>query len=282
MFRSNSLSSRFERFVHHLTEWFTIGRVGVFLLFISIPGGILNYLLAHPQDGHWLGMVEEFYANFSWELAGIAVTILIIDRLYQRAETKRDQAQLLRQLHSHDHMIVLQALDLLRINGWLEEGLLVNHNLADVDLHNANLRHADLRYAVLRGTNLRNADLRDANLAHADLQDADLQGALLSGVTITESNLQGAKLAGADLSNIIELTTVQLASLSTLAGARWRDSARYDGRFALAGDEQNARMAGYHLGDPTSMARFYQVPLATYLAGSGATEGVFREAKSLW
>ena len=275
------MSSRLAHLWNHLIEWFTIGRVGVFLLLISVPGGILNYLLAHPKDGNWFGMVEEFYANFSWELAGIAVTILIIDRLYQRAEIKREQIQLLRQLHSHDHGTVLQALDVLRINGWLEEGLLVNHNLADADLQRANLRHADLRYAVLRHSDLRFADLRDANLAHTDLQNANLEGALLSGATVTQANLRGAKLLGATLRSVIGLTDAQLASLDSLAGARWSDTSRYDGRFNLAGDERHARLAGYHLSDPTAMARFYQVPLAAYLAGRGTTESTFQEEQNM-
>ncbi|MCB0064731.1 MAG: pentapeptide repeat-containing protein, partial [Caldilineaceae bacterium] len=267
------MSSRLVRLFYAFGEWFTIGRFGVFLLLIAIPGGILNYLLAHPRDGDWLGLIEDFYANLSWELTGIAVTILIIDRLYQRAEMKRDQAQLLRQLHSHDHMIVLQALDLLRINGWLEDGLLVNLNLADTDLHQANLRHADLRHAVLRNTNLCDADLRDANLAHADLQDANLEGALLNGATIGQANLHGAKLAGAQLYNVTGLTDEQLATLETLAGAHWNEIDHYDGRFNLTGDQHRARLAGYPLADPTAMARFYQVPLAVYLAGRGLTNG---------
>lgn len=275
------LSRMVSPMIHWLGEWLTIGKVGVFLLFIAVPGGILNYLLNHPRGGNWLGIVEEFYANLSWELTGIAVTILLIDRLYQRAEMKREQSQLLRQLHSHDHNIVLQALDLLRINGWLEEGLLININLADTNLQRANLRHADLRYAVLRGVDLRAADLRDADLTGADLQHANLYNAQLNGATLTQANLANATLAGASLVAVNGLADVQLHFVDTLAGAQWGDNQRYDGRFDLPGDERMARQAGYHLQDPTAMARFYQVPLERYLAGRGATEHTFQEEQNM-
>lgn len=273
--------SRLARIGRVLNEWVTIGRVGVFLLAIGIPGGILNYMLTHPKGVHWLELIEEFYANLSWELTGIAVTILLIDRLYQRAAMKREQSQLLHQLHSHDHNIVLQALDLLRINGWLEEGTLVNLNLADANLRSANLRYADLRYVVLRGCDLRNADLRDADLTGADLQHANLRGAQLSGAILTQVNLSHARLAGATLLAVQGLTDAQLRQVASLVGALWGENRRYDGRFDLAGDERTARLAGYHLHDPTSMARFYQVPLAEYLAGRGATEQTFQEEQNM-
>ncbi|MCB0107805.1 MAG: pentapeptide repeat-containing protein [Caldilineaceae bacterium] len=273
--------SRLARMVGSLGEWLTIGRVGVFLLLLAVPGGILNYLLNHPRGANWLGMVEEFYANLSWELTGIAVTILLIDRLYQRAEMKREQNQLLHQLHSHDHNIVLQALDLLRVNGWLEEGILININLADANLRRANLRHADLRHAVLRGVDLRDADLRDADLSGADLQRADLRGAYLNGANLSQTNLAHARLADATLMAVRGLTDSQLRQVDSLVGAEWGENQRYDGRFDLPDDERSARQAGYHLSDPTAMARFYQIPLEQYLAGRGATEHTFQEEQNM-
>jgi len=264
-----------------LGEWLTIGKVGVFLLLLAVPGGVLNYLLNHPKGGNWIGLVEEFYANLSWELTGIAVTILLIDRIYQRAEMKREQSQLLRQLHSHNANIVLQALDLLRINGWLEEGILVNMNLADTDLRRANLRHADMRQIVLRRVDLRDADLRDADLTGADLQHADLRGAQLNGSTLRDANLANTKLAGASLIAVRGVTDTQLHFVDTLAGAQWSDAQRYAGRFDLAGDERMVRQSGYHLQDPTAMARFYQIPLEQYLNGRGATEQTFQEEQNM-
>ena len=273
--------SRLGRLIEVMSEWITIGRVGIFLLCIAVPGGVLNYFINHPGRLNWFGLVEEFYANLSWELTGIAVTILLIDRLYQRAEMKREQSQLLHQLHSFDHNIVLQALDLLRINGWLEEGILVNINLADANLRRANLRHADLRYVVLRGVDLRGADLRDANLTGADLQQADLRGAQLDGAELTAVNFTHAKLAGTSLVAVRGVTGAQLRQAETLAGAQWAEHQRYDGRFDLPGDERAARQAGYHLQDPTAMARFYQVSLVQYLAGRGATEHTFQEEQNM-
>ena len=261
------MSSRLARLSNAIAEWLTIGRVGFFLLMIAVPGGILNYLLGHPHDGNLVGMIEEFYANLSWELTGIAVTILLIDRIYQRTEMKSRQVRLLNQLHSHDYGVVMQALDMLRINGWLEDGLLVNINLTRANLPRANLRHADLRHAVLREIDLRDADLRDANLTGADLEAADLQGALLDGANLTGANLRRGKWAGSSLQGVNGLTDEQLCTLRSLAGAYWSMTERYDGRFNLLGDERAARIAGYHPADPTAMARFYQVSLARYLVG---------------
>ncbi|MEZ4682019.1 MAG: pentapeptide repeat-containing protein [Caldilineaceae bacterium] len=271
------MSSHIARLTNAVAEWLTIGRVGIFLLLIAVPGGVLNYVIGHPKDGNLYGLVEEFYANLSWELTGIAVTILLIDRLYQRAENKREQARLLNQLHSHDHGTVMQALDMLRIYGWLEDGLLVNINLAGANLRRANLRHADLRHAALREADLRHADLRDADLTGADLAGVNLQGALLDGANFAEADVQGGKFAGVSLQEVKGLTDPQLNSLDTLAGAYWPSSMRYDGRFDLRGDERAARHAGYHPSDPTAMARFYQVSLERYLAGRGASVSAFQE-----
>lgn len=86
----------------------------------------------------------------------------------------------------------------------LVEANLAEANLSRAQLSLARLSHACLRAACLRQVNLQNADLTDADLSETDLLNADLTGADLSC-----ANLRGAK----------HLTTAQLNSAKSLAGA---------------------------------------------------------------
>jgi len=81
------------------------------------------------------------------------------------------------------------------------------HNavLQEADLHGANLQDADLEGAKLSVADLMKTNLRRANLRNADLWMADMK----------DTNLQGTDLQGANLSDVTNLTQVQIDSAIT-------------------------------------------------------------------
>ena len=100
--------------------------------------------------------------------------------------------ELIRKLRNPDNKRVLQAIEELRVRGWLRDGslngILLCHvhmqganlfeaDLSRVDLHQAHLEWTDLSKANLSGANLTNANIREADLGSANLDGANLEGA---------------------------------------------------------------------------------------------------------
>lgn len=169
---------------------------------------------------------------------------------------------LIRKLRSPENKRVLQAIEELRVRGWLHDG----------SLKNIPLCHAQMQYADLLGADLRKVDLHQAHLEHADLSQANLTGAKLSRANMQRSNLSQAILVDADLfkANLQDsrnLTDKQLAQAGRLWGAIMPDGTSYDGRYNLAGDLAFAKWGRIDINDPESMASFLRVPLETYLRG---------------
>ncbi len=138
----------------------------------------------------------------------------------------------------------------------LDEAMLVRTILNGADLEGASLVNADLSHADLAGSKLREADLRDADLGGANLQNADLLDADPFGSDMHDVNLLGAKIGDN-----------QLVWAHALVGATLPDGSRYDGRYNLAGDLDNARAQGIELDDPEQMAAYYDIEVARYEAG---------------
>jgi hypothetical protein len=113
----------------------------------------------------------------------VAAALLIADPWAVRMVAERKGA-LVAQMGSPDHEEALEAAQMLRSRGWLQDGTLAL---------------ADLSGARLEGANLQNADLRSARLLNADLEGVDLRGADLTRANLTGANLQGALLQGAIL-----------------------------------------------------------------------------------
>ena len=78
-------------------------------------------------------------------------------------------------------------------------------DLTVVELTKANLIGSKFQGADLTGASLRDADLSNAILKEADLRQANLEGADLKGVNLTDTNLWNA-----DLSDVRNLTQLQL------------------------------------------------------------------------
>ncbi len=169
---------------------------------------------------------------------------------------------LIRKLSSPENKRVLEAVEELRVRGWLSDGSLVGVPLCHVHMENADLMDADLR----------NVDFHQAHLQWADLSRANLQGAKLTRANLQGANFSGANLSGADMfkANLFEarnLQPAQLAQAGRLWGAIMPDEETYDGRYNLPGDRKFAEWGRVNVDDPEAMAKFFGVSLETYLRG---------------
>jgi uncharacterized protein YjbI with pentapeptide repeats len=171
-------------------------------------------------------------------------------------------ADLIRKLRSHENKRVLEAVEELRVRGWLSDG----------SLNTVPLCHVHMERADLIGAKLNNVDLHQADFRWADLSMADLSGCDLSRVRFQEANLSAANLAGADLykanlQGARNLTDEQLAQAKRLYGAIMPDGSAYDGCYNLSGDLQFAQWGKVDPQDAQAMAEFLGVPLEVYLQG---------------
>lgn len=254
--------------------------------------GVAVSLFGHfYRAGFASGAVQAFYANISTECISIAVTVVIIDWLYERRDTLREKERLVREMRNRDNGLAIHAVEELRANDWLDGGLLVGKHLWDANLEGANLvgvnmyrvylnranlqganlDKADLEAARLDKANLRGAHLDWANLERADLRDTCLQAAHLIKANFCDADLQGADLQGADLEGAslqgAHVHDGQLVKASRMRGVTMPDGSRYNGRFNLQGDLKTAYREQVDVTDPVAMAAFLGVALEDYEGG---------------
>jgi uncharacterized protein YjbI with pentapeptide repeats len=170
--------------------------------------------------------------------------------------------EVINKLWSLENKYALQAVEELRVRGWLTDGSLNGIALCQSRLQSADLMEADLR----------NVDFHQANLDFSDLGKAHLNGAKLNRASMQGVNFESADLTFADmyktnLRGARNLTDDQLARANELLGAVMPDGKEYDGRFNLFGDLARARWAKIDAKDPQAMANFYGVDLEVYVAG---------------
>ncbi len=170
--------------------------------------------------------------------------------------------ELIRRLSSPDNKRVLQAVEELRVQGWLNDGSLVGVPLCHVHMQGADLLGANLARVDFHQAHLQNADLSMANLKGAKLTRANLQGANLS-----MANLSDADLFKADLTNVHNLTHPQLVHAKRLWGAIMPDGETYDGRYNLPGDIDFARWGRVDVDNEAAMAEFLGISLEKYREG---------------
>lgn len=152
-------------------------------------------------------LFRDLYANLGAELAGIAVTVLLIDRLHQRRTDENKRDMLILQMGSPDHSFAIEAVRMVAARDWLKHGALKGAHLS-----RANLKGANLQQVIIA-----EARLGLANLRHAKLIEADLQGTYLQGANLEEADLRGADLRGANLND------------ANLCGVRLDDSTLFNG-----------------------------------------------------
>ena len=194
--------------------------------------GIAIGLLIHPLLGRLqLNQYLDFLNDLVPEAVGIIFTVLILDRLDNLREKRQVRDQLIRRVHSRYNHTALQAIEEMRVLGYLEDN-------------------------TLASTQLRGSDWQDANMYRANLSDTDLRNAKLSGADFVEANLSNAMV-----------TDEQLANALTMYAATMPDGSRYNGRFNLPGDFDYARRSKVNINSEEAMANWYGVTLEDYQAG---------------
>ena len=181
-------------------QWSTVRLVAALALLIAMLIGVSGYINQHSDRYKPDPFVADFYANISSELAGIAITVLIIDALNKRRETQQLKEQLIREMGSPDNGIALRAVNELRSYGWHNDGSLRGANLSKANLRGADLSRSDLKGAYLVKANLKEAYLIEIDLQEAFLNEAKLKNAYLNDANLFRADLYGANMVEADLS----------------------------------------------------------------------------------
>lgn len=182
---------------------------------IGLIVAIIGYLFLYvwKQQSH---IVQDFYANITAELLSIAITVLIIDRLYAKRAAADEKKRVIQQMASPSNEFALEAVRIARENGWLT-------SLARINLRNANLQHADLSGAVLY---------------RADLSEGNFANSVFHGSVLVQANLTRAKLEGAYL-----IETQLQGAILELANLRGVDAprAQFQGAFLVSANLENAK-----------------------------------------
>ncbi|MBC8170377.1 MAG: pentapeptide repeat-containing protein [Anaerolineae bacterium] len=162
----------------------------------------------------------EFLQNLIPEALGLGFTLLILDRLNERRESRQVREQLLRQLHSYYNPVAMQALEEMRVLGYLSDGSLHNQDFRGADWRDANLYQTDLTGCDLRNTKIQKADLVDANLTDAQVSED------------------------------------QLVTTDIMWKCILPDGSRYNGKYNLPHDFEVALRKKFNPDDPNSMAEY--------------------------
>lgn len=228
----------------------------------SFTNGIEKVLRFLNDNFSPLNLFLDFYSNISTDLILTAVTILIVDKAYEIRSEEQLLRQLKRQMASRYNQVALEAV----------KELTALKALYDERLNGIDLRHADLTSAPLEGGIIMNAELEDAilvnakmsgvnfdnsNLNNAKLMGASLVGACLKNCRFYQTDLSGADLSWADLTGATFITEDQLMSSNSLWGATLQDCEKYDGKYDLKGDIEEAMKFGLNYDDPEDRTRFY-------------------------
>jgi hypothetical protein len=221
-----------------------------YLIWSMLLAGGLAIIFAFKGYGHG----EYLPANLATLVGGIVIILVSMDALSRRREkihpekvhpeekdkrlgadqsTSHKQATI-RQMGSQSNELALQAVRMVREQGWLRDGSCRSARLSMANLQKANFEYGDLAGADLGAANLEAArlgnvnlqfakliaaNLGDASLVAASLQFADLQSANLQGARITDADLYGADLTEANLQD----ATLALSRLhgATFTGATY-------------------------------------------------------------
>lgn len=263
-------------------DWLGVRFIGAFLFVLGLMITVLGHIDQYDTFSASF-LFRDLYANLGAELLSIAVTVLIIDQLYQRRETKQKTERLLREVSSMENSIALRALEEMKSLGLFNKDIFVEADLKYANLQDAVLQGVNFHKAYLTFANLREADLRDCDFNQAILRQCNLQGALLLNANLTDSKLleadlsnanlngvtlDGSNLAGATLEGARGLSDDAFQRADRLARAILPNGSLYDGRFNLPGDLE--RIAG---NTDAEAARYYEVPLAVYLRGQEHLKG---------
>lgn len=237
--------------------------------------------------------LPEFHSRISPTMFGIGISILVIDTASAFRGIQLEKRRLVQELCSKDSSTVIRAVDNLHFKGWLYDGTLGHAKLLNADLTSLNLTAANLEYVTLAGATLKGADLTGASLKRAYISGSlSMQMPKLDGYGIvlvmtkhkrghfsrTEANkprkpqvgedwanLEHTILREANLKNAI-VSEISLRQAHALKGATMPDGSRYNGRYSLKGDIEDAEETILNTADEELMAYYYGVPLEIYVA----------------
>jgi hypothetical protein len=191
---------------------------------------------------------QGFLINLGTDALGVAITVLVLNALQERAQEEQLKKQLIREMRSSIKDVAVPASEEVAARGWLYDGSLARAslyraNLAGADLGAANLAGADLRVANLAGADLRETNLAGADLLAANLARADLLAVNLAGARLWSANLTGAKLLAAELYGA-DLERANLAGAVYNVHTKWPDGFDPKAAGAINMDEQAKPPAG--------------------------------------
>lgn len=142
--------------------------------------------------------IEAFYGNVGVELASIAITILIIDKIKDRLIKKNEKELVFAQLSNQNEDIVKEASKRVKKEGWLSDGSLAKRDLTGARLrYFENLTGVDLSGAILTDADFTDCELNDINFENATLQNARFVGTSLTSVRFNKAILIEAEFHGA-------------------------------------------------------------------------------------
>ena len=158
------------RQIHHEYSYFYQILGGLVLILIGIFIGVILF-----SDESHLIKNKGYWTNVFTEVLGIIATIAVLNRFAERRATRQEKRRLILQMGSPDNATAIEAVRILRSEGWLEDGSLKGAYLDSANLEGANLYGANLERVSLSFANLKEATLAESNLKRASLNSADLQ-----------------------------------------------------------------------------------------------------------
>ena len=176
----------------------------------------------------------------------------------------KTKLELINKLRSPDNKYALQAIEEMRVRGWLSD-----NSLKGIALCNAQLQGADLMNAQLIGVDFHQARLEWTDFSGANLFGVKFTRANLSGCNFNSANLANADLYKANLRGARNLTDEQLSTVKRLWGAIMPDGETYNGCFNLKADLDFALWSNININNPKAIADFYGVSSAIYQMGQG-------------
>jgi hypothetical protein len=183
-----------------MVQWHRVVVVaGIALALLGVIGVAGSYVLWQESPGSfWQGLL----ADAGMQFLGMALTILVLDALYQRSQDDQLRRELVRQMGSQDNATAIGAANALQRRGWLRSGMMRGVDLTTANLAGLHLVRADLQGVVLAHAKLTEAKLIAVNLDGANLRDADLSKSMLYRTTFKGADLVNAKFPEAAIQNV--------------------------------------------------------------------------------
>jgi hypothetical protein len=260
-------------------EWDTVEKLGVLIVETAVLFILVGHYIEYSAIFHAKELLIDLYTNIGSELIGMAITILIIDRLNKKRDETNYKSQLIRQICSHYNPIALEAAKELSVIGAFNDGTLAGRDMCKANLQDVELQGCILNGTLLKETMLANAKLDGASMISSDLEKANLKEASLVNANLRSAkfyntDLSGASLSWADLTGAEFLTEQQLKQCGMLWGATMPDGTKYDGRFDLKGDIEEAFLWNVNYNDPEERKNFYCLAEETVEATDGGRIGL--------